>query len=166
MRLGWYRQTYMNIRTAKSTEEIELVRWLFREYQTSLDIDLRFQNFESELAQLPGKYGPPEGRLYLAFEGEQPVGCAGFRKIEAGVCELKRLYVTPVFRGQGIGRQLAIQAVNEAYEIGYQRMRLDTLPSMGRAQELYRTLGFKPIAPYTNNPVEGALFLELRLRHG
>jgi ribosomal protein S18 acetylase RimI-like enzyme len=153
----------MHIRIAGSAEDLGLVRKLFREYQNSLGIDLCFQDFDNELAQLPGKYQPPEGRLYLAFEGEQAAGCAGLRKIEEGVCELKRLYVRPLHRGRGMGWRLTIQAVNDAREIGYGRMRLDTLPSMGRAQELYRNLGFKPIVPYTDNPVEGALFLELKL---
>jgi ribosomal protein S18 acetylase RimI-like enzyme len=153
----------MNIRTAESAEDIEIVRRLFREYETSLGINLCFQNFESELAGLPGKYAPPEGRLYLAFEDGQVAGCAGLRKFEDGICELKRLYVPSRYRGRGVGRQLTLQATNDAREIGYVRMRLDTLPSMGRAQELYRTLGFKPIAAYTNNPVVGAAFLELIL---
>lgn len=153
----------MLIRTAGSPEDVELIRKLFHEYQSSIGIDLRFQNFESELAGLPGSYAPPEGRLYLAFEGEQAAGCAGLRKIEESVCELKRLYVRPLYRGQGIGRRLTVQAVNDAREIGYGYMRLDTLPSMGHALGLYRELGFKPIPPYTQNPVEGALFLELRL---
>ncbi len=153
----------MHIRIAGSAEDLGLVRKLFREYQNSLGIDLCFQNFESEMAGLPGKYAQPEGRLYLAFEDEQVAGCAGLRKIEEGVCELKRLYVRPLYRGRGIGRRLTFQAVEDAREIGYGRMRLDTLPSMGGARELYRNLGFKPIAPYTNNPVEGALFLELTL---
>jgi ribosomal protein S18 acetylase RimI-like enzyme len=96
----------------------------------------------------------------------RPAGCAALRKIDGEVCELKRLYVLRRYRGRGIGRQLALQALNDAREIGYGSMRLDTLPSMGRAQELYRTLGFEPIGPYTNNPVEGAVFLELRLRQG
>jgi ribosomal protein S18 acetylase RimI-like enzyme len=154
----------VNIRTATSAEDIKIVRKLFRGYQTSLGIDLCFQNFESEMEQLPGKYGPPEGRLYLAFDGGQVVGCAGLRKIEEGVCELKRLYVPPAYRGRGIGRKLVHQAVEEAHAIGYGHMRLDTLPSMRTAQELYRSLGFRRVAPYTNNPVEGAIFLELKLR--
>ena len=153
----------MKIHIAESPGEIKLIRRLFREYQNSLGIDLCFQNFESELAHLPGKYRPPDGRLYLAWEGDQAVGCAGLRKIEEGVCELKRLYVQPSHRGRGIGRQLALEAVKDAREIGYGRMRLDTLPSMLPALELYRALGFKPIATYTDNPVEGALFLELTL---
>lgn len=154
----------MDIRPASSAEDIEIVRRLFREYQSSLGIDLCFQNFESELEDLPGKYAPPEGCLYMAFDGGEIAGCAGLRKIEDSVCELKRLYVPPSHRGHGIGRRLAIQAITDARGIGYERMRLDTLPSMQRAQELYCDLGFQPIAPYTNNPVQGALFLELRLR--
>ncbi len=154
----------MDIRVAASGEEIEIVRRLFREYQASLGIDLCFQNFESELAVLPGKYAPPEGRLYLAFEGVDVVGCAGLRKIEEGICELKRLYVLPSHRGRGIGRLLAIRAITDARDTGYDRMRLDTLPSMQPAQKLYRELGFEPIAPYTDNPVQGALFMELKMR--
>lgn len=108
----------MHIRIAGSPEDLELVRKLFRECQNSLGIDLCFQNFESELAGLPGRYAPPEGRLFLAFEDEQVAGCAGLRKIEEGVCELKRLYVRPLYRGQAIGRRLTFQAVNDAREIG------------------------------------------------
>jgi putative acetyltransferase len=160
MRLGWA----MHIRTATSAEDFEVVSRLFREYQTSLGVELCFQNFESELAGLPSKYAPPQGRLYLALEDGQAVGCAGLRRIKEGVCELKRLYVPSRYRGRGIGRKLALQALNDVREIGYGRMRPDTLPSKGRAQELYRTLGFKPIAPYTNNPAKGTLFLELTLR--
>jgi putative acetyltransferase len=154
----------MDIRIASSGEEIEIVRRLFREYQVSLGIDLCFQNFERELAELPGKYAAPEGRLYLAFEGIDVAGCAGLRKFEEGICELKRLYVPPSHRGRGIGRLVAIQAITDAREIGYDRMRLDTLPSMQPAQRLYRELGFEPIAPYTENPIQGALFMELKLR--
>lgn len=153
----------MDISIAASAEDIGIIRGLFREYQSSLEIDLCFQNFEGELASLPGKYAPPDGRLYLAWEGDQGVGCAGLRKIAEGICELKRLYVQPSHRGRGIGRQIALEALKDAHQIGYGRVRLDTLPSMGRAQELYRNLGFKPIAPYTNNPVAGAVFLELEL---
>lgn len=154
----------MKILIATSASEIEHTRTLFREYQSSLGIDLCFQNFESELASLPGKYASPEGRLYLALDANQAVGCAALRRIDIGVCELKRLYVRPSHRGRGIGRQLALEAVKDAQEIGYGRMRLDTLPSMLPALDLYRALGFKPIKPYNNNPVDGALFLELSLR--
>lgn len=154
----------MKIQIASSPSEIELARTLFREYQKSLGIDLCFQGFEIEMAGLPGQYAPPEGRLYLAFEADQAMGCAAFRRIESGVCELKRLYVRPAYRGRGLGRRLALEAVKDAREIGYGRMRLDTLPSMLPALDLYRALGFKPIEPYNNNPVEGAVFLELNLR--
>ena len=153
----------VRIYPAESAGDIELIRELFREYQNSLGIGLCFQNFENELAALPGKYAAPDGRLYLAFDGNQAVGCAGLRKIEDGVCELKRLYVRTAYRGRGVGRHLALEVLQDARKIGYSRLRLDTLPSMRRAQELYRSLGFKPIPPYTNNPLEGAQFLELDL---
>ena len=154
----------VRINPAESAGDVELIRELFREYQNSLGIDLCFQNFESELAVMPGKYAPPDGRLYLALDGKQAAGCAGLRKIEDGICELKRLYVRPAYRGRGIGRRLAVKALQDALKIGYSHMRLDTLPSMRRAQELYRDLGFKPIPPYTNNPIEGTEFLELTLK--
>lgn len=151
------------IRNVELGEDIEIVRELFREYQNSLGIDLSFQNFESELAALPGNYAPPDGQLYLAVDGGQAVGCAGLRKIEAGICELKRLYVRPGYRGREVGRRLSLRVIQDARKIGYKRMRLDTLPSMRPALELYRSLGFKPISPYRNNPIEGAQFLELSL---
>jgi len=148
---------------AESKEQIALARLLFREYADSLGVDLCFQGFEKELAGLPGDYAPPGGRLYLAFVNDQPAGCVGLRKIEGGASEMKRLYVRPLFRGQGIGRQLVLALVKDARELGYARMLLDTLPSMKRALELYRTMGFKPIDPYRANPVPGAMFLELNL---
>lgn len=148
---------------AESKEQIDLARVLFREYAASLGVDLCFQDFETELANLPGDYAPPAGRLYLAYEDEQPAGCVGLRKIDDEICEMKRLYVRPLSRGQGIGRQLVLALVKDARELGYSRMRLDTLPSMKRAFELYRTMGFKPIGPYRANPVPGAMFLELNL---
>lgn len=126
-------------------------------------MDLCFQGFEKELADLPGEYAPPGGRLYLAFVKEELAGCVGLRKIAEGICEMKRLYVRPLSRGQGIGRRLVLELVKDARELGYSKMRLDTLPSMKRAQELYRSMGFKPIDPYRPNPVAGALYLELNL---
>jgi GNAT superfamily N-acetyltransferase len=148
---------------AQSGEPIETVRALFREYADSLGVDLCFQDFERELAGLPGDYASPAGRLYLALEEENPTGCVGLRKISGEICELKRLYVRPLFRGKGVGRRLVLEAVKDARRIGYQRMRLDTLPSMKRAQELYLSMGFKRIPPYRVNPVPGADFLELEL---
>ncbi len=149
---------------ASDAAEIETVRALFREYADSLGVDLCFQGFEKELAGLPGDYAPPAGRLYLAYVEEKPAACVGLRRIEGDVCEMKRLYVRPLHRGQGIGRQLVLKLIEEARSLGYSKMRLDTLPSMKRAQELYRAMGFKPIEPYRSNPVPGALFLELEIR--
>ncbi len=153
----------MKIVPAQSEQSVETVRTLFREYADSLGVDLSFQDFEKELTTLPGDYAPPSGQLYLALEIVEPSGCVGFRKISGEICELKRLYVRPLFRGKGVGRRLVLEAVKDARRISYQRMRLDTLPSMKRAQELYLSMGFKPIPPYRANPVPGADFLELEL---
>jgi ribosomal protein S18 acetylase RimI-like enzyme len=154
----------MNFIQAQSEEEISLARELFEEYQARLGIDLCFQGFDKELAELPGKYVPPGGRLFLAVEGDHVAGCVALREIEPGVCEMKRLYVRPESRGTGLGRTMAETIIQAAREIGYRRMRLDTLPGkMDRAIAIYHALGFKEIKPYYSNPVAGALFMELEL---
>lgn len=155
---------HMKLIQAQTAAEISQARELFEEYAAGLGINLCFQNFDKELAELPGEYVPPSGRLFLALEGEQMAGCVALRRIAAGVSEMKRLYVRPGFRGTGLGRRLTETVIDTAREIGYQRMRLDTLPGkMDRAIAMYRALGFKEIEPYYSNPVAGALFMELEL---
>jgi ribosomal protein S18 acetylase RimI-like enzyme len=149
---------------AETPVQVAEARKLFTEYSERLGIDLCFQNFERELAELPGRYSRPEGRLFLAVEGERIMGCVGLRKIGEGVCEMKRLYVRPEYRGRGLGKSLALHLIEEARSAGYALMRLDTLPAqMGDAVKLYRSLGFREIEPYYDNPVETALFMELKL---
>ncbi|MDX6405729.1 MAG: hypothetical protein QOH70_3184 [Blastocatellia bacterium] len=149
---------------ANSAGDIDHARELFKEYEAWLEIDLCFQNFEKELAELPGKYAPPDGHLLLALVEGNVAGCVAQRKIGEGICEIKRLFLRPEFRGRGLGRQLAEAIIQEAKRIGYERMRLDTLPpKMNDAIALYRLLGFKEIEPYYDNPVPGAKFMELDL---
>ncbi len=162
--MGTFDVTLM-IRHASSDTEIDQARELFKEYETGLGISLCFQNFEQELAALPGDYAPPDGRLMLAFDHGDLAGCVALRKIGEGVCEMKRLFLREKFRGAGFGQKLANHVIKNARNIGYERMRLDTLPGkMDKAIELYRALGFKEIEPYYNNPVRGAIFMELDLR--
>lgn len=149
---------------ASSPDDINQVRELFREYEAWLNLDLCFQNFEKELAELPGAYAPPTGRLLLAFEDDALAGCVALRRLADNICEMKRLFLRPQFHGRGLGRELAEGIIEEARVLGYQQMRLDTLSEqMGSAIALYRALGFREIAPYYKNPVPGALFMELKL---
>lgn len=136
---------------------------LFREYADSLDVSLDFQNFEDELLGLPGDYAPPRGRLLIALKDDTPAGCAAFRKFSDTISEMKRLYIKPECRGFGIGRALVDSLIVDARRAGYERMRLDTLPSMKTATALYTSLGFYRIPPYRHNPVKGAAFMELVL---
>jgi putative acetyltransferase len=153
----------VEILQAETAEHLREARTLFEEYAASLGFDLSFQDFGAELAGLPGAYAPPRGRLLLAFHDGRPTGCVALRDMGEGICEMKRLYVRPDFRALRLGRALAEAVIAEAREIGYSRMRLDTVPSMGRAQDLYRSLGFREIPPYRFNPIPGTAFLELRL---
>jgi putative acetyltransferase len=155
------------VQPAESVVDLATIALLFREYAGQLGFDLCFQDFESELAGLPGAYAPPMGALLLAVAGEGgaegAAGCVAVRPFAEGVCEMKRLYLRPVFRGHGVGRALAEAAVQAARARGYRAMRLDTLPAMAEAIALYRSLGFREIEPYRANPIPGALFFELEL---
>ena len=153
----------LTILDAVAEAQVAEARRLFEEYAASLDVDLCFQGFAQELATLPGKYSPPEGRLLLAVEEGKPAGCVALRPFGSGVCEMKRLYVRPEFRGTGIGRRLVEQIIAEARSAGYERIRLDSLSSMTSAIALYRQFGFRDIPSYRDNPIQGSLFLELPL---
>jgi putative acetyltransferase len=148
----------------KSDEDVQPARRLFEEYAEWLGFSLCFQNFDKELAELPGDYAPPYGCLFLAVENDQVAGCVALRKIGEGTGEMKRLYVRPEFRGKGLGRTLTEIIIEAARDLGYQRLRLDTLPGkMDQAITMYRSLGFKDIERYYNNPYEEAAFMELFL---
>ena len=154
----------MRIVDGHGEEQVPTVRTLFEEYADALGIDLGFQDFDRELAELPGDYAPPSGRLLLALDGDEPAGCVGLRPFEPAVCEMKRLYVRPAFRATGLGRRLAEAIVEAGREAGYERMRLDTLPTMEAARALYRSLGFVEIEAYRPNPIHGTTYFELALR--
>ncbi len=148
----------------ESSAQIARARELFLEYEQSLGFSLCFQNFDRELAELPGDYAPPEGRLLLAEYEGLLAGCIGLHKIGPTICEMKRLYLRPQFRGKGLGRALVDRIIAEARQIGYKRMRLDTVePVMKDAVAMYRRIGFQEIAPYCANPIAGALYMELQL---
>jgi ribosomal protein S18 acetylase RimI-like enzyme len=150
--------------TAQSSQELAPIRELFLEYASSLGFSLCFQSFDQELASLPGEYAPPEGRLILATSNGQPSGCAALHKLDQEICEMKRLYVRPRYRGRGLGRELAEKIIAAALQIGYKKLRLDTVePKMQTAVAMYRQLGFREIPPYRSNPIEGALYMELEL---
>ena len=155
----------LNIFQATTDLQIAEARALFRDYEAWLDLDLCFQGFEDELRSLPGKYAAPDGRLLLAYQEENLAGCIALRKLDDGVCEMKRLFVRHEFRGHKIGVHLIEMLIADAREIGYRRMRLDTYPpKMAKAVSLYESHGFVPIPPYYDNPHSGeVLFMELTL---
>ena len=150
----------INVETGRHLEQVKL---LFEEYAASLEVDLCFQNFDEEVANLPRGYTPPEGRLLLALYDDDPAGCVAVRKFGPRVCEMKRLYVKPQYQGMKVGRRLAEASIEEAKNRGYQQMLLDTLPAMEKAQRLYTSLGFERCAPYRFNPDEGTIFMSLKL---
>ena len=155
------RITIVNVMDGETS--LLIARRLLLEFAESLDFDLSFQGFDAELATLPGCYSLPHGRLMLARMRGQPAGCVALRPLGGGDCEMKRLWVRPEFRGEGIGRYLIEAVINEARRAGYSAMRLDTVPSMVTAIALYRAFGFSEIQPYALNPIAGAMFMELKL---
>lgn len=154
------------IKLVENQNDYEVLGDLFREYQAGLGFDLCFQNFEKELSELSLQYGPPDGRAYLALIDGEAVGCVAVRKFQPAVCEMKRMYIRTDHRGRGLGRVLAKRVVEGARDLGYGRMRLDTLGSMKEATRLYRSMGFRPIDPYRPNPMEDPMFFELDLVPG
>lgn len=148
---------------ARSKEHIAIARALFLEYASALDFDLCFQDFDEELVELPGEYVEPVGAILLAFDDCRPAGCVALRGITPEVCEMKRLYVREEFRTRGIGRKLAEAIISKARDMGYHLMKLDTVPTMNEAITLYRSLGFGVTERYRYNPIEGTLYMELKL---
>jgi ribosomal protein S18 acetylase RimI-like enzyme len=153
----------MNLVQADTPEQIDEVRRLLHEYEVSLPVSLCFQDFEKELADLPGEYAPPRGKLLLGSLNGQVAGCVALRGLDDETCEMKRLYLRPGFRGKSAGRALATAIIGEARKLGYKKMRLDTLATMREARTLYDSLGFKRIEAYRHNPTPGAVFMELQL---
>lgn len=137
---------------------------LFREYAQWLQVDLCFQGFAAELATLPGRYARPDGRLLVVWRADEPAACGALRRLDGDTGEMKRLYVRPAYRGHGLGRALATAIIEAARDVGYRRLVLDTLAQMGEARRLYAALGFRPIAPYYDNPIPGTEYLSLALR--
>jgi putative acetyltransferase len=156
-----------NVEVAHAGEaDLPVVRELLLEYADSLGFALDFQDFDREIADLPGAYAPPDGAILLVRVDETVAGCVALRPFANGVCEMKRLYIRPGHRGLGLGRLLATAIVDEARRRDYRAMRLDTTPSMATAQALYTELGFREIAPYRRNPIPGTRYLELDLEPG
>ena len=155
--------TEPRISEARWPEDRAAVESIFREYVASLAEDISFQDFEAEFVGLPGKYARPTGVVLLARDGNEAAGAVAYRMVEPGVCEMKRLYIRPAFRGKGIARELANELIDYARQQGYRTMLLDTLGSMSAARALYRDLGFVPVAPYYDNPLPGVMYMALEL---
>jgi putative acetyltransferase len=149
----------LRIEQAESADDMAAAFALIREYADTLGVDLCFQDLERELAELPGTYAPPRGRLLLARGDGVPAGCVALRPLGADVCEMKRFYVRPAFRGHGLGRALVAAVLDAANDVGYRRMVLDTLATMTAARALYESFGFRPVAPYYDNPIGCAVYL-------
>ncbi|HEY5504440.1 MAG TPA: GNAT family N-acetyltransferase [Sedimentisphaerales bacterium] len=156
----------LKILDAAAGENLEIIRKLFEEYAESSGFDLSFQNFDEELANLPGEYALPTGCLLLAMYQREAAGCVALRRIDKTICEMKRLFVRPQFQRHGIGRALAEAVIERAKKTGYKQMRLDTAPTMDAARDLYESLGFEEIEAYRYNPLKGAIFMELILTRG
>lgn len=148
---------------AKSTEDFQLAVELFKEYADQIDTDLSFQNFDEEMENIEHQYSKPWGTLYLIRQKEQLVGCFAIRKFESTICELKRMYLRTSVRGAGLGKAMLLKSIEAARSMQYQKMRLDTLPSMKPAIELYQKVGFYEIDPYRFNPITGSRFFEIDL---
>lgn len=146
-----------------TTADVPAVRDMMREYVDWIALDLAFQEIDEELAGLPGEYAPPSGALFVATDGEQLVGMIGLRPLGGTICEMKRLFVRPAARGQGLAKQLIARVMDEARRLGYAEIRLDTLPMMGDAQALYAAMGFADIDAYYDTPIEGTRFMAKRL---
>jgi putative acetyltransferase len=156
--------TMIEIGTAQTPEDLESIRGLFRQYQHGLGVDLCFQDFEAELAGLPGKYAAPTGALLIARDGDVACGCVAVRPMEGTICEMKRLFVRPDRRGRGLGRRLAEAILIQARSLGYTTMRLDTLERLTEAMCLYESMGFRRISAYYDNPLIGVVYWELELQ--
>ena len=153
----------VEIRTVGGSSDLGAVRALFEEYAAWLDVDLCFQGFAEELASLPGKYAPPDGRLYLATIDGRPAGCIALRRLDERTGEVKRLFVRPWCRGKGLGLSLARRIVEDARSVGYRSLVLDTLDRMASARRIYEALGFRRSKPYYANPLEGVVYMRLDL---
>ncbi|MCW3464727.1 GNAT family N-acetyltransferase [Chitinophaga nivalis] len=149
--------------TVEDTGSLEQAKFLFREYANWLNVDLSFQQFEEEMAHLPGPYAAPTGALFLAKADGQLAGCVAVRAFDNSTAELKRLFVKDAFKGHGVGKALAARAIEESKKLGYKRIILDTLAHMKPAIELYTSLGFQPIAAYYDNPISDAVYLSLNI---